>query len=261
MELFKNIRAIDLALLIDDALVISDVHIGFEEALNKQGMLVPRDHFPQLIKRMEGIFPQVQNTMANTAKSNKRKNNENERKNNKLKNIIINGDLKHEFGRISEQEWRHTLKFLDFLGRHCEKVILVKGNHDKILEPIANKRNLEIHDYVQMRDGDVLICHGDKLPPEEPLKKAKLIIIGHEHPSVALRQGPRMEKYKCFFVGSYKKKKLIVLPSLNLLTEGSALMHDNVLSPFLRQKLDDFDVFIVEDRVYAFGKLGKLLQP
>ena len=239
MQLFRGIHAVDLALLIDDALIISDVHIGFEEALNKQGVLVPGDHFPQLIKRMEGIFSQL--------------------KNKKLKHIIINGDLKHEFGRISEQEWRHTLRFLDFLGKHCEKVILVKGNHDTILGPIAEKRNLEVHDFVQLRSGEVLICHGDKLPKENALKKAKLIIIGHEHPSVALRQGPRVEKYKCFFVGSYKKKKLIVLPSLNLLTEGSALMHDDVLSPFLKQKLDDFDVFIVEDKVYAFGKMSKII--
>ncbi len=106
----------------------------------------------------------------------------------------------------------------------------------------------------------MLITHGDKLPKEDALKKAKLVVIGHEHPSIALRQGPRTEKYKCFFVGAYKKKKLIVLPSLNLLTEGSALMHENVLSPFLKQKLDDFDVYIVEDKVYAFGKLGRILK-
>jgi putative SbcD/Mre11-related phosphoesterase len=276
MELLKGISAVDLAVLIDDALVISDVHIGFEEALNKQGMLVPRDHFPQLMKRMETILSQAHNVLATTTKTNKRKHNEDHNKksnehpntnqrdnatsNKKLKNIIINGDLKHEFGRISEQEWRHTLKFLDFLGKHCEKVILVKGNHDTILGPIAEKRNLEIHDHYELRDGEVLLCHGDKLPAKEALRKAKLIVIGHEHPSVALRQGPRVEKYKCFFVGSYKKKKLIVLPSLNLLTEGSALMHDDVLSPFLKQRMDDFEVYVVEDKVYRFGKLKNLVK-
>jgi uncharacterized protein len=239
MELFKNIHAIDLSLLIDDSLIISDVHIGFEEALNKQGVLVPRDHFPRLIKRMEWIVSQAKKVL----------------KNKQLGKIIVNGDLKHEFGKISDQEWRHTLKFLDFLSKQCEKVILVRGNHDTILGPIAQKRNLEVHDFVQIRDGEVLICHGDELPRQELLKKAKMVVIGHEHPSIALRQGPRVEKYKCFFVGAYKKKKLIVLPSLNLLTEGSALMHENVLSPFLRQKLDDFNVYIVEDKVYAFGKL------
>jgi uncharacterized protein len=260
MELFKRIHAIDLSLLIDDCLIISDVHIGFEEALNKQGMLVPRDHFPQLIKRMEKILSQVQDVLGNGAKSNKRTGIETKRNqtNKKLKNIIINGDLKHEFGRISEQEWRHTLKFLDFLGKHCEKVILVEGNHDTILGPIAQKRNLEVYDFVQIRGGEILLCHGDKLPPQELLEKSKLIVIGHEHPSIALRQGPRVEKYKCFFVGSYRKKKLIVLPSLNLLTEGSALMHEETLSPFLKQRMDDFNVYIVEDKVYAFGKMKKV---
>ncbi len=262
MELLKGIAAFDLALLIDDCLIISDVHIGFEEALNKQGMLVPRDHFPQLIRRMEGILSRIEGE-GNNVKNNRRKGNE--RKHNTaekkkiLKKIIINGDLKHEFGRISGQEWRHTLKFLDFLGNYCEKVILVKGNHDTILGPIAEKRNLEVLDYVQLREGEILICHGDKMPPDGLLKKSKIIVIGHEHPSVALRQGPRVERYKCFFVGDYKKKKLIVLPSLNLLTEGSALMHEKTLSPFLKQKLDDFEVFVVEDKVYRFGKLKNVL--
>ena len=243
MELLKDIHAIDLALLVDDTLIISDVHIGFEEALNKQGMLVPRDHFPQLIKRMEGIFVQVDKKARG-----------------KLRHIIINGDLKHEFGRISEQEWRHTLKFLDFLGRHCHKVILVKGNHDTILGPIAQKRNLEVHEHMTLRNGEILIVHGDKLPSDDVFKQAKIIVIGHEHPSIALRSGPRVEKYKCFYVGKYKKRQLIVLPSLNLLTEGSALMHEEVLSPFLKEKIDDFEVFIVEDKIYKFGKLKNVLR-
>lgn len=256
MQLLKGIEAIDLALLLGDTLIISDVHIGFEEALNKQGLLVPRDHFPRLIARMENIFARLQNPPT-TEKTDKTPQ---QPKQQKLKQIIVNGDLKHEFGTISEQEWRHTLKFLDFLAQHCEKIILVKGNHDTILGPIAKKRGIEVHDYILMGHNghNVLVCHGDKLPPEEMIKKSRLIIIGHEHPSVALRSGSRVEKYKCFYVGHYRGRKLIVLPSLNLLTEGSALMHDDVLSPFLKQRLDDFEVFVVEDKVYKFGKLGAL---
>ena len=61
--------------------------------------------------------------------------------------IIINGDIKHEFGTISEQEWRHTLRLLDFLSRYCDEVILIKGNHDMILGPIAKKRNVKVLEY------------------------------------------------------------------------------------------------------------------
>src|SRR3989338_5351045 len=141
MQLLKGIHAIDLALLIGDTLIISDVHIGFEEALNKQGMMVPRDHFPQLIRRMESIFARLQR-LPTTGKTKKTKGS----KQQKLRQIIINGDLKHEFGTISEQEWRHTLRFLDFLGKHCGKIVLIKGNHDTILGPIAKKRDIEVHD-------------------------------------------------------------------------------------------------------------------
>ncbi len=259
MQLLKGIRAVDLSLLIGDTLIISDVHIGFEEALNKQGILVPRDSFPMLIKRMEGIFSQLEDLTIN--KTNKKTPQKIKPLPIKpIKTIIINGDLKHEFGTISDQEWRHTLKFLDFLGRHCEQVILVRGNHDRILGPIARKRGIGIHDFFFIEGHKALVCHGDRLPPEGMMQKSKMIIIGHEHPSVALRSGQRVEKYKCFYAGSYRGKKLIVLPSLNPLTEGSALMHDNVLSPFLKQKMDDFEVFLVEDKVYRFGKLGKLVK-
>jgi uncharacterized protein len=280
MEILKNIHAVDLSLLAGDTLIISDVHIGFEEALNRQGILVPRDHFSQLIKRMEGIFERIAaGQKAITPKSNdgktivqkptESKNNGTRKQSDKpetdendgkklLGRIIVNGDLKHEFGRISEQEWRHTLRFLDFLGRHCEKVVLIKGNHDTVLGPIAEKRGIEIHDHYVLDEFGALVCHGDKLPDASIIKKSKLIIIGHEHPSVVLRSGKRTEKYKCFYLGDYKGKKLIVLPSLNLLTEGSSLMHEEVLSPFLKQDLSDFKVFAVEDEVYSFGKLGKL---
>ena len=235
MRLTKTIEALDLSLKIDDALIIADIHMGFEEALNKQGVFIPRTQFQETSKRLEKILKQT-----------------------KPKTVIINGDLKHEFGTISDQEWRHTLKFLDFLSRHCEKVILIRGNHDTILEPIAKKRGIEIHDSYFLDDFGALVCHGDKLPSPALLKKSTVIIIGHEHPSIALRSGKRVEKYKCFYLGSYQGKKLIVLPSLNLLTEGSALMHEDALSPFLRQDISDFEAFAVEDKVYRFGKLKNL---
>src|SRR3990167_887500 len=126
MEIAKGIEIIDLALYLkpQQILIISDMHIGYEESLNKEGILVPRFQFVDTIKRLERIVDATD-----------------------IKAIVINGDLKHEFGKISEQEWHETLKALDFLSRHCEKIILLKGNHDNILGPIADKRNLEVKDY------------------------------------------------------------------------------------------------------------------
>ena len=137
MELVKGIESADMGIYFDNILVISDIHIGYEEALNKQGYLVPRFGFSEIIKRLDKIFSEVK----------------------RVDKVVLNGDLKHEFGKISETEWRHTLRLLDYLGRKCKEIILIKGNHDTILGPIAKKRNVRIEDSVKVKDK--LIVHGD----------------------------------------------------------------------------------------------------
>ena len=244
MRIHNGIEIIDLGLKVDNTFIICDTHIGFEEALNKQGILVPRFQFSEIIKKLERIL-----------------------KAGKIKQIIINGDVKHEFGTISDQEWRHTLQLLDFLSKYG-KVILIKGNHDTILGPIAKKRNVEVKDYyiTEFSRGKkslkkkILIIHGDKLNKniENLIKKTDIIIIGHEHPAITLKEGPRVELYKCFLKGRFKGKLLIVQPSFSLVTEGTDVIKEKLLSPFLKQNLDNFDVYVVEDKVYDFGKLRNL---
>ncbi|MBI2649824.1 metallophosphoesterase [Candidatus Woesearchaeota archaeon] len=260
MKILPNMEIIDLALYFDSTLVIADVHIGYEEALNKQGVLVPRLQFEEIVKRMERIFGIL--------------------KNKKIKRIVVNGDLKHEFGTISEQEWRNTLKFIDLLAKHCNEIILIKGNHDTILGPIAKKRNVKVENYVILqsmmdkrinenaitiknnkktkKQSKVLIVHGNKIPDKQVLKEASTIIIGHEHPAVSLREGPRVEQFKCFLKGKYKRRNLIVQPSFNTIVEGTDVFRDQILSPFLKQNLGNFEVYVVEDKVYDFGKLKNL---
>ena len=63
MELTTNIELIDLALYLkkEKTLIIADTHIGYEEALNKQGVLIPRTAFKDLIQRLEKILKKVKN--------------------------------------------------------------------------------------------------------------------------------------------------------------------------------------------------------
>ena len=233
MEISKGMEIVDLGLWIKKhkLLVFADFHIGFEEALNKQGVLIPRFQFKDIIQRLEKIFTKVNPDT-----------------------IVVNGDIKHEFGRISEQEWRETLKLIEFLAKHCKNLLLTKGNHDKILGPIAKKRNIK--DIPFYEEGDILIIHGDKIPND--ISKYKTIIIGHEHPALSIQEGSRVEKFKCFLVGKYRRKTLIVLPSFNLVTEGTDVTREKALSPFLKQNLDNFEAYVVADKVYKFGKLKNL---
>ncbi len=234
MEILKNIEIKDLALYLkkEKILVIGDLHLGYEQSLIEKGILVPKFYFKDLISRLEKILSKV-----------------------KVDYIVINGDLKHEFGIISREEWKNSLDLIDFLSKYG-KLILVRGNHDTILKPIAELKKLKINDYYKVND--IYICHGHKLPNDIDFASSKLIIVGHEHPAISLREGAKKELYKCFLFGKFKNKKLIVMPSFDLVTEGSDIFKNEVLSPFLKQDLKNFDVYIVADKVYKFGELKNI---
>jgi uncharacterized protein len=234
MRLSQNIEIIDLGLFIIDRqiLIFCDTQIGYEESLNKKGIFIPRFQFNDLVKRMEKIILKA-----------------------RPKKIIINGDIKHEFGEISKTEWRYTIKLIDLLSKYGD-MILIKGNHDKILGPIADKKNIKILDYFVTED--IYLCHGHEIPTNLDFKKSKTIIIGHEHPAISFKEESRKEKYKCFLKGNYKDKTLIVQPSFNLITEGTDILSEKLLSPFLIQDLSNFEVFVVSDEILSFGKIKNL---
>lgn len=243
MKILDGIELFDLGIYLSksNTLIIADTHIGYEEALNKEGFLIPRTQFKELLERLFNIIETIKF----------------EKKVHKLDKIIVNGDIKHEFGKISETEWRNTLKLLDLLLRHSEEVLLVKGNHDTILGPIAEKRRLKVADEFSV--GDILVLHGDSVPKDMAKRKdIKTIIIGHEHPAVTLYEGTRAEKYKCYLVGEYKGRNLIVQPSFNLVVEGTNVLAEDLLSPFL-SKISDFKVLVVGDKIYDFGPLNSLV--
>lgn len=232
MEISKGIKIVDLSLFMPKKklLVVSDIHLGIEEEYQKRGTLVPKFHLKDLIKRFDYIFSKVN-----------------------PETILITGDLKHEFGNISEQEWRDLLRFFDYLSKHSKKVILLKGNHDPMLGPIAKKRNLEV--LKELVVGDVLFIHGDSVPKLN--KKIKTIVMGHEHPAITLREKTKSERFKCFLKGKYEGRTLIVQPSMNLLVEGTDVSQGRFLSPLLKKQ--NFNVFVVEDNeIYDFGKLNKI---
>ena len=288
MKIFGNIELIDLAIYTNNALILTDFHIGYEEALNKQGLMVPRFQFQEIMRRLEAIFSKL--------------------KSRKIERIIINGDLKHEFGTISEQEWRNTLKLLDYFGQHCNEIILIKGNHDTILGPIARKRNVKVLENYLIKPSTmgrntinkenieknknsnpikkisiknkisfknnrykklikngiinnknkILVMHGNLIPDKELLKGVSTVIIGHEHPAVSIKEGPRAELFKAFLLGKWKKYNIIAQPSFNLVVEGTDTLKEEVLSPFLKGNLRNFEAVVVADKLYDFGKIKDL---
>ena len=247
---------------LEKILVISDLHIGYEDSLNASGVYIPRSQFEEIISDLKKIFLSL-GKRSRTPKINE---------------IIINGDLKHEFGTISQQEWRETLGILDFLQENSKKIVLVKGNHDSILEPIAKRRGIKLEDYYLQKG--ILFMHGNILSETSKLKnfdstqkhevsdeeskliKSKetvLVVLGHRHPAIVLADKYKQERYKCFLVGNWKSKKIIILPSFFPLVEGSEI-GDIDEGKFIipETKLEDFKIYAVGDKVYDFGKLKKI---
>lgn len=233
-KLAENVYAVDLCTYLADikTIIISDLHLGYEESLGKQGILVPRTQYKKIIKHLDWITKEVT-----------------------VEQVILNGDIKHEFGTISKQEWREVLRLIEYFEQKNIKITIIKGNHDTILGPIARKKQLK--EVKEARHKNILITHGDY----EPEKTAPIIIMGHEHPAITLRDKAKSEKYKCFIRGNYKKSLLIVQPSMNPLTEGTDVTKEQVLSPLITN-LPEFEVFIVNDKtheVLPFGKIKKLI--
>ncbi|MFH1916727.1 MAG: metallophosphoesterase [Nanoarchaeota archaeon] len=204
----------------EESLIISDIHIGLEDAYHAKGMLLPRTQRRELKEALDAILTKVH-----------------------PKTFILNGDLKHEFGKISNQEWDDLLWLIDYLQARGE-VRVIEGNHDPLLDRILSKRKLAVQRY--LRIGDIFICHGDHYLPESEGKGIKTIIIGHLHPAKTITDGIREEKYKCFLLGTYKKKRLIVLPSFNPLITGSE--PELGKSPYLNKQYACF--LIGKDRIY-----------
>lgn len=233
-EIMEGIEIHDLGLYIKKfrTLVFADFHLGYEEALNKQGTLLPRTQYLKTRKRLEKLFDGLKKP---------------------IDKIIVNGDIKHEFGTVNEQEWLDALNILAFLQKQCQNVSLIRGNHDTILGPIADKREIKIVDDEELNG--ILILHGDEIPKKID---ADVVVIGHEHPCVTITDGINYEKEKCFLCGKWEGKTLIVQPSFNMITEGTDVRKEELLSPFLKQSLDNFDVWVIADKPRYFGKLADL---
>ncbi|MDI6724951.1 MAG: metallophosphoesterase [Methanobacterium sp.] len=234
-EAIYGAKIIDSALLIDDYLIISDLHLGYEGALNAQGFMIPRLQYKKILKRLKEILSRTD-----------------------AKKIIVNGDLKHEFGKISKQEFKEIEDFITFLKEEFDEIILIKGNHDNFTRFIAENKGLHVYDNYSVEN--FLVLHGDKIP-ENQIKEDN-IIIGHEHPSIGLRSGERVEKIKCFLKGNWNNKNMIVMPSFNFISEGSDILREKSISPFLKGiSLDEFEVFGIENfEVLPFGQLNNILK-
>lgn len=238
VEMAPGFQALDLTLYVpgDDCLILGDLQLGLEEQYNNQGVFIPRFNFREVKQHLRKIF---------TTK-------------NHISHIVLNGDIKHGFGNASNQEWREVIELLELLSEHSDRITIVKGNHDIAIEPIARFAKVKLEKKgVHLEHTNAFVCHGHEIPDSNEYEKATSVIIGHDHPAIELKDGATRQKYKCFLVGNFERKRIIVLPSFNFAAPGSD-PRAGALSPFLQKNLDHFRAWLVEDQVYDFGLLENI---
>lgn len=224
---------ISKALKIDDTLIISDLHFGYESSLNSQGLMIPQYQFEKVLDSLDRIQER-----ANADR------------------IILNGDIKHNFGNISKQEWKEVLSFIDYLSDIYVDIKVIKGNHDNFTQYILNKRDILMEENVIL--GTYLITHGHIIPENIP-DTVETIVIGHEHPCIGIRNQERVEKVKTFLKGKWNEFNLIVTPSFTPISHGSDVLHEKTISPFIEDVLN-FEAYAVEgEEVFNFGLVKDIL--
>ena len=208
----------DSLLIYGKILVISDLHLGYEEKYGE--VLYPKVQIKETKEKLNRVFLVLKEKKI------------------KIEKIIILGDLKHEFGKIVDCEWRGCLELLDFIMKNCNETILIKGNHDNILGPITKKRNLELVDYYEYKD--FCFLHGHKL--FNKVSATKNLVLGHLHPAITLSDNYKSEKYKCFLKGNWNKKQIYILPGFSNLSTG----HDLTTEHYIKRK--NYSFFIVPEK-------------
>lgn len=219
----------------DKILVVSDLHLGYDGSLRERGYMFPFGSYRKTIDDLDKIFKFLGK---------------------KVERIIILGDLKHEIGKVLYEERDEVASFIKYLRKKAREIIIVRGNHDVMLNYLFKDQKIKIVDFFILDKSCFL--HGDREIKVMHNKKIEYWIMGHFHPAVVLQEGVKKEKYKCFLVGKHRGKEVIILPSFFSVNEGSDPRDGGVEIPW-SFRLNSFNVKVVSDlEVLDFGKLGKI---
>ena len=142
-------------------LVIADLHIGWEMALQKKGIHVP-SQTPKLVQKLTALLSTY-----------------------KPDELVILGDVKYTVVTTDMGEWLDIPDFFNELRNHIQDISVIRGNHDANIEPLLPE-NIKLLAATGTTVGDVGLFHGHKWP-SPALLKCRTLIMGHLHPVVVFR--------------------------------------------------------------------------
>lgn len=225
MDVLEGIAVRDRALVLDDVLVVADLHVGRGSASSVE---LPVGDGADMVERLESLCQEFS-----------------------PETIVIAGDLLHSFATVP----RRVEQTLSGIRRRAADVgaetVVTPGNHDTMLDSIWDGETSA--EYII---GETVVCHGHVTPEAD----ADRYIVGHDHPTISI-EGQRLP---CFLGADsvYKDAHVLMLPSFNRLVPGVEV-NEMGTTDFLSPLVCDADTFapVVRDgnadETLTFPSLGE----
>ncbi len=216
----------------EETVGISDMHLGFEIYMESQGFFLPRMQMKLEEERVEAILREYRPA-----------------------NVLINGDIKHEFGRNTPQEWVEIRRLFTLLTGRCN-VTVVRGNHDNYIINIARTFGIRVVRYTDV--GRARFAHGDV---HVGRKSDSIVVIGHEHPAIRIVDSVGGSfKFPVFL--HFKDDPLLVLPAFSPFALGTDVLSnwDDFMSPYLSGRDGGSAVAyaVTEGKLKKMGRLSDI---
>jgi metallophosphoesterase superfamily enzyme len=242
------------------ALLISDLHLGYEEEiLHERGVQFPSQHHDQM-ERIRALVMKFDVSM-----------------------LYIIGDVKHAIMTDRPYNWEILPEFMQNLA-NIVRTVVIPGNHDGDLEALL-PRSIELADVRGVIIGQgserASLVHGHAWPGPD-LLDSPMIVEGHSHPSASryhtISSATPGREYRRRFAGSVPVvlhsqlnkncvrrnlgmleipddgyAKLVTLPSFNRILSGIAVNSPSakLQGPFFDNSCADF----VESEVFSIDGL------
>src|SRR3989338_3845794 len=104
---------------------------------------------------------------------------------------------------------------------------------------------------------EIVVLLGDRDFEEIHDRKIKTWVMGHFHPAIDLEDKAKSERYKCFLVGKYSGREVVIVPSFFGINEGMDLRDKEYnLRGIFDFDFNKFNVWVIgeELEVLDFGK-------
>jgi hypothetical protein len=194
------------------ACAVADVHVGIEAALQAEGFSMPLDEERMLLDKFKAVVERFG-----------------------PRAMVLDGDVLHEFSRLRRNAKKSFDRIMLALLASVDEIIVILGSHDKMIDvALADIEGVKCEDFYF--SGGVLFCHGDAIPKRAAEPDVKMVVIGHDHPSLDVE----MKKEPCFLYGkkAWRGRDVLVLPAFNPLCAGTTINRmdsRDFMSPFVRE--------------------------